>query len=88
VGFHVKQERDVYEKLGRPPQLKPIEEFTMRQFREAGMSIKQCEKAFNVSRATVYRVLAKQRKKFGPEKLPNGQLARSHLTRRETPQQE
>jgi len=76
--------RDVYEKLGRPPQLKPIEEFSMRQMREAGMTIKQCESYFNVSRATVYRVLAKQRRMFGPEKLPNGQLARSHLTRRET----
>lgn len=77
--------RDVYEKIGRPPTLTPVEEFTMRQYREAGMSIRQCETAFNVSKATVYRVLAKQREKFGPEKLPNRQSARSHLTRRETP---
>lgn len=78
--------RDTYEKLGRPALLKPIEEFTMRQYREAGMSIRQCEKAFGVSKATVYRVLAKQRKMFGPEKLPRGQLARSHLTRHQEPQ--
>lgn len=81
-------DRDVYEKLGRPPQLKPLEEFSMRQMREAGMTIKQCESYFNVSRTTVYRVLAKQRRMFGPEKLPRGQSARSHLTRRETQQQE
>lgn len=81
-------DRDVYEKLGRPPTLKPIEKFSMRQYREAGMTIKQCESFFNVSRATVYRVLAEQRKLFGPEKLPRGQLARSHLTRRELQPQE
>lgn len=80
--------RDVYDSLGRPPRLKPVEEFTMRQYREAGMTIRQCEQAFGVSKATVYRVLAKQREKFGPEKLPRGQLARSHLTRREKVQQE
>jgi DNA invertase Pin-like site-specific DNA recombinase len=81
-------DRDVYEKLGRPPRLPPAQEFLMRQYREAGMTIKQCESAFNVSRTTVYRVLAKQRKMFGPEKLPNGHLARSHLTRPEIPEQE
>jgi transposase len=76
-------DREIYETVGRPPTLTPLREFEMRQFREAGMSIKQCESYFNVSRATVYRVLAKQRKKLGPEKLPRGQLGRSHLTRRE-----
>lgn len=75
--------RDVYETLGRPALLKPIEKFTMRQYREAGMSIKDCEKAFGVSRTTVYRVLAAQRKLLGPEKLPRRQSARAHLTQRE-----
>ncbi len=76
-------DRDVYETVGRPPALTPLQEFEMRQFREAGMTIKQCEAYFQVSRATVFRVLAKQRKKLGPEKLPRGQLGRSYLTRRE-----
>ncbi len=79
--------RDIYETLGRPPRLKPLQEFEMRQYREAGATIKQCAALFEVSNATVYRVLAKQREKFGPEKLPNGHRARSYLTRRETQQQ-
>lgn len=76
-------DRDIYETVGRPPTLTPLQEFEMRQFREAGMKIRECESYFNVSRATVFRVLAKQRKIFGPEKLPKGQLGRSHLTRRD-----
>lgn len=80
-------DRDIYETLGRPPKLTPLQEFEIRQYREAGATIKQCAGLYEISIATVYRVLAKQRKKFGIEKLPNGQRARSYLTRREIQQQ-
>jgi len=69
-------------RFGRPLLLTPREEFEIRQMREAGVSIRDCAAYMNISKATVYRVLSKLRKKLGAEKLPNGQSARSHLTRR------
>lgn len=62
-------------------QLRPVEKFEMRQFREVGMSIKDCATYFQVSIATAMRALAEMRAKFGPEKLPptRRHLARSHL---------
>jgi len=62
-------------------QLRPVEKFEMRQFREAGMSIKDCATYFDVSLATAMRALAEMREKFGPEKLPPARrhLARAHL---------
>lgn len=62
-------------------QLKPVEKFEMRQFREVGMSISHCATYFEVSLATAMRALAEMREKFGPEKLPahRRHLARSHL---------
>lgn len=68
-------------RFGRPVLLTPREEFEIRQMREAGVSIRDCAGYMNISKATVYRVLSKLRKKLGPEKLPNGHSARSHLTR-------
>lgn len=76
--------RDVYEVVGRPPTLTKLQEFEMRQFRESGMKARECASYFGVSMATVFRVLRKQRKIFGPEKLPNGQLGRAHLTHRDS----
>lgn len=63
--------------------LKPVEKFSVRQFREAGMSIRQLSGYFNVSMATIYRALAEMREKFGPETLPRNrrQLARPTLRR-------
>lgn len=73
---------------GRPPALTTRDEFEIWQNREAGVPVKDCAKYFNVSPATVLRVMAKLRKKLGRvEKLPNGQRARSYLTRRENPLQ-
>ncbi len=65
----------------RRKQLRPVEKFEMRQFREAGMAIKDCATYFDVSVATALRALAEMREKFGPEKLPPARrhLARSHL---------
>lgn len=68
--------------MSRPALLKPVEEFELRQFREAGVSISDCAKYMSISKATVYRVLAKQRKKLGPPKLKREQSARWHLTGR------
>lgn len=61
--------------------LKPVEKFEMRQFRESGMSIRQCASWFKVSMATAMRALAEMREKFGPEKLPPAKrhLARWHI---------
>jgi DNA invertase Pin-like site-specific DNA recombinase len=74
-------DRDIYETLGRPPKLTPLQEFEIRQYREAGATIKQCAGLAGVSVTTVYRVLRKQREKFGLEKLPNRQSARSDAAR-------
>lgn len=61
--------------------LTPVEKFSMRQFREAGMSIQQLAGFFHVSMATVYRALAEMREKLGAETLPRNrrQLARPTL---------
>jgi transposase len=66
-------------KAGRPSTLTPFQKFDMRKHRENGMSVKQCASYFDVSIATAMRVLAEQRKLFGPEQLKNRQSARSHL---------
>lgn len=62
--------------------LTPLQEFELRQFREAGVSIRDCALYFQVGEATVYRVLAKQRRTFGPPKLKREQSARWHLIAR------
>jgi transposase len=58
--------------------LTPVEKFSIRQFREAGMSIQQLAGYFRVSMASVYRALADMREKLGPEALPRN---RRHLAR-------
>lgn len=59
--------------------LRPVDKFEMRQFREAGMAIRQLMSYFDVSEATVHRALAEMREKFGPEKLPEN---RRHFARK------
>ena len=59
------------------------DEFEMRLMRESGVTVKDCAAYFGVSMATAFKALARLRKKLGPEKLPNGRRARSHLTHRE-----
>ena len=65
-------------------ELKPVEKWEMRKFREAGMSIASCADYFNVSVATAHRALAEMRKKFGPEQFPEHrrQFARPTLRKR------
>lgn len=70
-------------KPGPQPTLSARDKFELRQFRESGVSIKECAAYKGVSVATCLRALAELRAKLGPEKLPNGRLARSYLTRRE-----
>jgi len=61
--------------------MRDVEKFEARQFREVGMSVKDCAAYFNVSIATLMRGLAEMREKFGPEKLPPKlrRLARSRV---------
>lgn len=61
--------------------LTPVEKFSIRQFREAGMSIQQLAGYFHVHMATIHRALAEMRGKLGPETLPRNrrQLARPML---------
>ena len=74
---------------GRPPSLQPKDKFELWQQREAGVSIRDCCAWHKVSRATVLRVLAEMRLKFGRlEKLPNGRKARAHVRRLENPLQQ
>ena len=47
--------------------MRDVEKFEARQFREAGMSVKDCARYFNVSVATLMRGLAEMRERFGPE---------------------
>lgn len=54
------------------------EKFEARQLREAGMSLNDLSRWFNVHRATVCRALAEMREKLGPETLPAN---KRHLVR-------
>ncbi len=68
---------------GRRPALSTRDKFELRQLRESGVEVTDAAKYLNVSRATALRALAELRRKLGPEKLPNGQRARSYLGRLE-----
>lgn len=61
--------------------MREVDKFEARQFREVGMSIKDCAHYFDVSIATLMRGLADMRVKFGPEKLPRHrrQYARARI---------
>lgn len=50
--------------------MREVEKFEARQFREAGMSVSDCARYFDVSIATLMRGLADMREKLGAEKLP------------------
>lgn len=64
---------------GRPPRLTQAEEHEVRRYREAGVSIERLAAMWHISRETVYKILARQRARFGLEQLPNGRRARAHL---------
>lgn len=69
---------------GRPSSLDHAQRFELWQQREAGISVMDCASYHNISRATVLRIMAQMRKRFGRvEKLPNGRRARSFVGRRE-----
>ena len=72
-------------KKGPQPLLTARDRFELRQLREAGVSVKDAAAHLNVSVATAMRALAALRRKLGPEKLPNKERMRSHLTHREAP---
>lgn len=74
---------------GRPRKLTTRDEFEIWQSREAGISVKDTAKYFQISVATCLRTLAKLRQKFGRvEKLPNGRRARSQVRHLEIPLQQ
>lgn len=50
--------------------LTAVEKFQMRQFRESGVSIKECASYHHVSVATAMRALAELRERLGPEVIP------------------
>lgn len=54
----------------REKNLRTVDKFEMRQFREVGMSMAALADYFNCSVATAHRALAEMREKFGPEKVP------------------
>jgi chromosome segregation and condensation protein ScpB len=68
-------------KRGRPSKLNDAEKHEMRRYREAGVSIANLAGMWKMSTTRVYKILAEQRAKFGPEKLPDHKrhLARRHL---------
>jgi len=69
---------------GRKELLRQVDKFELWQYREAGMSIKDCAAFFGVSRTTVLRLMAEMRQRLGRiEKLPNERRARSYLGRTE-----
>ena len=64
---------------GRPRKMTPAEQHEIRRYREAGVSIARLAAMWKVSSATIFRILAEQRTKFGLEQFPKKQLARAHL---------
>jgi len=70
-------------KRGRPCRLTVAEQHELRRYREAGVSIARLASMWHVCPATVHNILADQRAKFGPEKLPDHirHRARVHLYR-------
>lgn len=66
---------------GRPSRLSDAEKHELRRYREAGVSIARLASMWRISTTRVYEILAEQRAKFGPERLPENKrrLARRHL---------
>jgi len=59
------------------------QKFELRQMREAGVPMRECEIWFGKSRATLHRALRDLREKMGPEHMKKrSQYARLHLTHR------
>lgn len=54
----------------RRKSMRDVEKFEARQFREVGMSVRDCARYFDVSVATMMRALSELCEKLGPEKIP------------------
>lgn len=73
---------------GRPPLFRQSEEFEIRLYREAGASIARLAEMWSTSPRRIHEILARQRARLGPEKLPQHKrhLVRLHSRRSdETP---
>jgi IS30 family transposase len=55
--------------MRREKNLTTRDKWELRQYREAGVSVRECAQLLNCSEATAYRALAELRRKFGPEKI-------------------
>ncbi len=55
--------------IRREKNLRTRDKWELRQFRESGVSVRQCAQLLNCSEATAYRALAELREKFGPEQV-------------------
>lgn len=55
--------------MRREKNLSARDKWELRQYREAGVSVRECAQLLNCSEATAYRALAELRGKFGPEKV-------------------
>lgn len=66
---------------GRPPRLSQTQKLELRLYREAGASITRLCEMWKLSRSRVHEILAEQRERLGPEKLPEHkrQSVRLHL---------
>ena len=65
-------------KRGKPPLLKPADEFELWQCRCAGVSVDRLMKMWGLGRRRMQEILAKQREKFGVEQMPAN---KRHLVR-------
>lgn len=55
--------------MRREKNLSARDKWELRQYREAGVSVRQCAQLLNCSEATAYRALAELREKFGAEQV-------------------
>ncbi len=66
--------------MRREKNLSPKDKWELRQYREAGVPVRQCAQILNCSEATAYRALAELRGKFGPEKVHHLRRQYARLT--------
>lgn len=55
--------------MRREKNLSARDKWELRQYREAGVSVRECAQLLNCSEPTAYRALAELREKFGAEKI-------------------
>lgn len=74
-------------KRGRPTNIRELDKFEMRLTREAGVSIDTIGSMWKIGRRRVHEILAEQRAKFGPEKMPQHKRHLVRLNSRTSPEE-